>query len=329
MTQITALLAKAEKDQLALHNQLAAHLRDCECRAKEYMESLLLTVLVKTAPTFFHANQQRQTSTNPNVASQTPRTPTRQPKLISNNPKWDRQNPHLLNGKLYSSHILREQYRHYKCDHCDLYGHLRYDCPTYKCPVCQTNCGKKPKTCPKIILPLIMQTHVVDIPPPYFALPSQCQDGRQMPFHSEALNNPVPIADRVRRRVLLRNRSRGRGMPSHPYQRITPCPLAPVINDMHQTRHADVPRIHIDHCQQPFHADIPYPHHHRELVPVLDPYEIPTKRTPNQVVDYINFPTANMSVTYNPRPIAMGFRSRNAFINAGIDAGDYGELFEW
>jgi len=171
--------------------------------------------------------------------------------------------------------------------------------------------------------------HIVDVPPPYFAPPSQRQDGRQTPFHSEALNNPVPIADCVHGRVPLRNRSRGRGVPSRPYQRIAPRPLAPIINDMHQTRHANVPRIHINHRRQPFRADIPYPHHHRELVPVLDPYEIPTSRTPNQVVDYIDFPAANMSVTYNPRPTAVGFRSRDAFIDARIDAGDYGELFEW
>jgi len=328
MMQITALLAEAEKDQLILHKQSAAHLRDCERRAKEYMESLSPTVLIKTAPTFFHANQQRQMSANPNIASPTPRTPTGQLKLTGNNPKWDRQNPHLLNGKLYSSHVPCEQYRHYKCDHCDLYEHLRYDCPAYKCPVCQTSCGKKPKTCPKIIPPLVMQMHMVDVPPPY-CLPSMRQDGRQMPFHSETLNNPVPIADHVCRRVPLRNRSRGRGMPSHPYQRIAPRPLAPIINDMCQTRHADIPRIHIDHRRQPFRADIPYPHHHRELVPVLDPYEIPTSRTPNQVVDYVNFPAANMSVTYNPRPTVVGFRSRDTFIDACIDAGDYGELFEW
>ena len=151
MTQITAMLADVEKDQLAFHKQSAAHLRDCERRVKEYMESLSPTVLVKTAPTFFHTNQQRQMSANPNIASPTPRTPTGQLKLTGNNPKWDRQNPHLLNGKLYSSHVPREQYRHYKCDHCDLYGHLRYDCLAYKCPVCQTNCGKKPKTWLKII----------------------------------------------------------------------------------------------------------------------------------------------------------------------------------
>ena len=87
---IMALLAEAEKDQLALHKQSAAHLRDCERRAKEYMELLSPTVLVKMAPTFFHTNQQRQMSANPNVASPTPRTPTGQPKITGNNPKWDR-----------------------------------------------------------------------------------------------------------------------------------------------------------------------------------------------------------------------------------------------
>jgi len=108
MTQIMALLAEAEKDQLALHKQSAAYLRECKHHTKEYMETLSPTVLVKTAPMFFHANQQHQMSANPNIMTLTPCTPTRQPKLTSNDPKWDCQNPHLLNGKLYSLHISCE-----------------------------------------------------------------------------------------------------------------------------------------------------------------------------------------------------------------------------
>ena len=285
-------------------------------------------MLVSTAPAFFRASVQQQQQYPPNVTSPTSQTPSGQPKLSSSNPKWTGQNPHLLNGKLCSSHVPCKEYCHYKCDHCTLFGHLRYDCPAYKCPVCNTNCGKKPKNCPRIIPPLNTEVRVVDVPPPY--APRSRQDGRQTPFHGPILNDPTPIANRVQGHTPLRNRSRGRGTSSRPYQRVTPRPLAPVITDNRGLRrHADVPRINIDHRQPPFHAHIPPPIVRRELVPVLDHYEIPTSRTPNQVVDYIDFPAANMSITYNPCPTAVGFRSRNAFIDARIDAGDYGDLFEW
>jgi len=310
MTQITALLTEAEKDQLALHKQSTAHLRDCERRAKEYMELLSPTVLV----TLLQRPAPRLDSRNSPAI-----TPSGIIRTLTCSMASCALRTFLANSTATTSVTTATSM--------DTYAMTAQ--PIHKCPVCQTNCGKKPKTCPKIIPPLITQTHIVDIPPPYFAPPSQHQDGRQTPFHSETLNNPIPIADRVRGRVPLRNCSHGRGMPSRPYQRIAPRPLAPIVNDMRQSRHTDVPRIHINHRRQPFRADIPYPHHHRELVPVLDPYEIPTNRTPNQVVDYIDFPTANMSVTYNPRPTAIGFCSCDAFIDARIDAGDYGELFEW
>jgi len=153
LAQIQALLVEADKEQLNFHKKSTAHLRECECRTKEYQETLSPTVLVSTAPAFFRANAQQQQQRPPNVASPTPQTPSGQSKLSSSNPKWAGQNPHLLNGKLCSSHVPREEYRHYKCDHCTLFGHLCYDCPAYKCPVCYTNCGKKPKNCPRIIPP--------------------------------------------------------------------------------------------------------------------------------------------------------------------------------
>jgi len=328
LAQIQALLVEADKEQLDFHKKSTAHLRECERRAKEYQESLSPTVLVNTAPAFFRANAQQQQQRPPNVASPTPQTPSGQPKLSSGNPKWARQNPHLLNGKLYSSHVPREEYRHYKCDHCTLFGHLHYDCPAYKCPVCNTNCGKKPKNCPQIIPPLNTEVRVVDVPPPY--APRSRQDGRQTPFHGPIMTNPTPIANRVQGHTPLRNRSRGRGMPSRPYQRTTPRPLAPIITDNRgQGHHPDVPCINIDHRQQPFREDLPPPTLHREHIPVLAPFEIPTSRTPYQVVDHVTFPAADMSVTYQPRPSVVGFRSRDAYIDARIDAGDYGTLFEW
>jgi len=161
LAQIQALLVEADKEQLDFHKKSTAHLRECERRAKEYQETLLPTVLVTTAPTFFRASAQQQQQRPPNVRSPTPQTPSGQPKLSSGNPKWTGQNPHLLNGKLCSSHVPREEYRHYKCDYCTLFGHLRYDCPAYKCPVCNTNCGKKPKNCPRIIPPLTPNLYVV------------------------------------------------------------------------------------------------------------------------------------------------------------------------
>jgi len=167
LAQISKLLVKVDKDQLDLHKKLTAHLCECERRAKEYQETLLPTVLMKTAPVFFHASAQQQQQRPPNVVSPTPQTPSGQPKLSSGNPKWAGQNPHLLNNKLCSSHVPCKEYRHYKCDHCTLFGHLRYDCPAYKCPVCNENCGKKPKNCPHIIPPLNTEVQVVDVPPPY------------------------------------------------------------------------------------------------------------------------------------------------------------------
>jgi len=290
------------------------------------MEMLLLTMLVKIVPTFFCANKQQcQISANPSTP--TPRTPIRQPRLTGSNPKWEQQNLHLLNGKLYSSHIPCEQYCHYKCDHCELYGHLWYNCPTYKCPICQESCSKKPKNCPRIIPPLVTEVHITNVPPPY--VPSQWQDGRQTPFHGDILNNPMPIANCVQGHTPLCNCPCGQGMPNCLYQCIAPRPLAPVIMDCRGPQPPDVPCIHIDHCCQPFHVDIPYPHHHQELVPILEPYEIPTSRTPNQVVNHISFPAADMSVTDNPHPVTVGFTSCDAYVDAHIDAGDYGTLFEW
>ena len=98
-------------------------------------------------------------------------------------------------GKGVPLTIPREMYCHHKCDHCELYGHLCYDCPAYTCPICHENCGKKPKNCPCIIPPPNTEVQVVDVPPPYF-LPQQ-QDGRQTPFHNNVLDNPMPIADQV------------------------------------------------------------------------------------------------------------------------------------
>jgi len=201
LAQIQALLVEADKEQLDFHKKSTAHLCECERRAKEYQETLSPTVLVNTAPTFFRTAVQQQQQRPPNIASPTPQTPSGQLKLSSSNTKWTGQNPHLLNGKLCSSHIPREEYRHYKCDHCTLFGHLRYDCPAYKCPVCNTNCGKKPKNCPRIIPPLNTEVRVIDVPPPY--APRSQQDGRQTPFHGPILNNPTPIANRVQGHIPL------------------------------------------------------------------------------------------------------------------------------
>jgi len=275
LAQIQALLVEADKEQLDLHKKSTAHLRECECRAKEYQETLSPIVLIKTAPAFFRASAQQQQQRPPNVASPIPQTPSGQPKLSSSNPKWTGQNPHLLNGKLYSLHIPREEYCHYKCDHCTLFGHLRYDCPAYKCPVCNENCGKKPKNCPCIIPPLNTEVQVADVPPPY--APQSRQDRRQTPFHGPTLTDPTPIVNRVQGHTPLRNRSQGRGTPSRPYHRITPRPLAPIITDNRRLRRpTDVPHINIDHRQPPFCANIPPPIVRRELVPLLEHYEIPT-----------------------------------------------------
>jgi len=134
LAQIQTLLVEADKEQLDFHKKSTAHLRECERHTKEYQEALSPTVRVTTAPAFFRASAQQQQQRPPNVASPTPQTPSGQPKLSSSNPKWTGQNPHLLNGKLCSSHVPRKEYRHYKCDHCTLLGHLRYDCPRTNAP---------------------------------------------------------------------------------------------------------------------------------------------------------------------------------------------------
>jgi len=56
LAQIQALLVEADKEQLDFHKKSTTHLRECERRAKEYQESLSPTMLVNTAPAFFHAS---------------------------------------------------------------------------------------------------------------------------------------------------------------------------------------------------------------------------------------------------------------------------------
>ena len=64
----------------------------------------------------------------------------------------------------------------------------------------------------------------------------------------------------------------------------------------------------------------------RELVPLLEHYEIPTSRTLHQVVDRVAFPSADMTVTYY---LTVEFQFYDEYIEACVEAGAYGTLFEW
>ena len=82
------------------------------------------------------------------------------------NPRWDGQRYYWARSQKLQTHVWmsihqpRPEFVHKQCDHCRLYGHLKWDCPKYQCPHCKTNCGRTPPRCPKYTPPPLPQVRV-------------------------------------------------------------------------------------------------------------------------------------------------------------------------
>src|SRR6267154_577452 len=46
------------------------------------------------------------------------------------------QSPNFYNSKWHSMWQPQAEYKQYECRLCNLMGHIQYNCPGYKCPIC-------------------------------------------------------------------------------------------------------------------------------------------------------------------------------------------------
>ncbi len=71
------------------------------------------------------------------------------------NPLWKKQSIVWAFNSKKSEYVWesmwkpRQEYVHHQCDRCKLFGHIKWDCPTYQCVFCFRNCGHTPIKCSK------------------------------------------------------------------------------------------------------------------------------------------------------------------------------------
>lgn len=158
------------------HNTNVFRLQErLKAAAKAQIQSIPRQVLLDNVNHWFY-NQEQQRAVNillhfpgaTKKAQQTAQaltTPSPEPSSIQENPLWRTQSPYFRDGKWYSIDQRRPKYREYNCDKCHLYGHIKYDCPHYKCPTCHKHCGQKPDVCLKtgpVTNPIIGRAYIDD-----------------------------------------------------------------------------------------------------------------------------------------------------------------------
>jgi hypothetical protein len=155
-TMNTSLLAfqEAIQRQDRHAHSLSAFATRLEDTSKKYIDAVPKLNLINQGTQWFLDQQQRRQSASilehpagTPAPIDTSRFSTPPPPPPGINPLWAGQSPYFANGRWYSMVRKREKYKDYQCDLCHLHGHIKYDCPKYKCPNCNTACGHRPAKC--------------------------------------------------------------------------------------------------------------------------------------------------------------------------------------
>jgi hypothetical protein len=150
-------LQEIQTEQRHLTEQVVDLSESIGQQARRAIERVPMEPLRARYPAFF-IEEPRPTS-GPNrprppraiPVSQTARLGSPRKRCDPSNPLWASQgvhwkvNPDTKQYEYYSSIVPRDKYRHYKCHFCQLYGHIRWNCPNTNVPIARKHVDEPPK----------------------------------------------------------------------------------------------------------------------------------------------------------------------------------------